>query len=88
MHGPDGVDYDNEITYTEVVKPERLVYIHGPGTQFQVTVTLADQGNETKLTVQMLFESAAERDQTIKAFGADEGLNQTLDRLQDHLAKL
>ena len=29
MHGPDGHDYQNRITYLEVVKPERLVYKHG-----------------------------------------------------------
>ena len=28
MHGPDGVDYKNRISYLEVVKPERLVYKH------------------------------------------------------------
>jgi len=28
MHGPDGVDYQNKITYLEIVKPERLVYKH------------------------------------------------------------
>jgi uncharacterized protein YndB with AHSA1/START domain len=26
MHGPDGVDYPNLITYEEVVEPERIVY--------------------------------------------------------------
>ena len=29
MRGPDGVDYPNHITYSEVVRPERLVYVHG-----------------------------------------------------------
>ncbi len=29
MHGPDGVDYPNKIVYEEIVKPERLVYVHG-----------------------------------------------------------
>jgi uncharacterized protein YndB with AHSA1/START domain len=26
MHGPDGTDYPNVLTYVEVVKPERLTY--------------------------------------------------------------
>ncbi|HWC28632.1 MAG TPA: SRPBCC domain-containing protein [Dehalococcoidia bacterium] len=26
MHGPDGTDYDNLITFVEIVAPERLVY--------------------------------------------------------------
>src|ERR1700756_247707 len=29
MHGPDGRDYQNRITYEEVVPPERVVYRHG-----------------------------------------------------------
>ena len=29
MHGPDGTDYANRITYTEIVKPERPAYDHG-----------------------------------------------------------
>jgi uncharacterized protein YndB with AHSA1/START domain len=75
------------------VKPERLVYTHGSGEegdpgQFQVTVTFAEQGGKTKLTMRMLFESAAERDKVIKEFGAIEGANQTLDRLEEHLAKM
>jgi uncharacterized protein YndB with AHSA1/START domain len=28
MHGPDGRDYKNKIVFTEVVRPERLVYRH------------------------------------------------------------
>jgi hypothetical protein len=38
--------------------------------------------------MRMLFESAAERDKVIKEFGAIEGANQTLDRLEEHLAKM
>lgn len=29
MHGPDGTDYLNRVRYQEVVKGERLVYLHG-----------------------------------------------------------
>ena len=31
MHGPDGRDYQNRVTYDEIVPPERLVYSHGGG---------------------------------------------------------
>jgi uncharacterized protein YndB with AHSA1/START domain len=92
MHSPDGVDYKNKIVYIEIVNPERLVYTHGEddegeGGQFHVTVTFAEQGGKTKLTVRMLFESAEERDKSVK-FGAIEGGNQTLDRLAEYLAKM
>jgi uncharacterized protein YndB with AHSA1/START domain len=26
MHGPDGRDYQNRVTYEEIVTPKRLVY--------------------------------------------------------------
>jgi len=56
MHSPDGRDYQNKITFIEVVKPERLVYKHG-GTgekedrglepvSFHVTVIFTDEGGK------------------------------------------
>lgn len=91
MHGPDGTDYPNQIIFDEVVRPERLVYTHGSGEpgdphQFQVTVTFAEQGNKTHLTMRMLFATPAAREQVVAA-GAIEGGNQTMDRLADYLAK-
>jgi uncharacterized protein YndB with AHSA1/START domain len=91
MHGPDGVDYDNKIVYIEVVNPERLVYSHGGGEedeQFQLTVTFADQGNKTELTMRMLFKSAAELEKVVKEYGAIEGAKSTLDRLEEQLVKI
>ena len=88
MHGPDGVDYKNEIVYIEIVRPERLVYNHLPGPQFETTVTFAAQGKQTKLTMRLLFNSVEERDRTVKTFHAIEGGNQTLDRLEERLRKI
>lgn len=91
MHGPDGVDYDNKIAYLEVVRPERLVYSHGGGEedeQFQVTVTFAEQGNQTELSMRMLFKTAAELEKVVKEYGAIEGAASTLDRLEEQLAKI
>jgi uncharacterized protein YndB with AHSA1/START domain len=91
MHGPDGTDYPNQVVYTEVVKPERLVYAHGEDKegdsgQFQVTVTCAEQGNQTKITMRMLFATEAEFD-AAKEMGAVTGAHQTLDRLEEFLAQ-
>ena len=88
MHGPDGRDFKNKVIYLEVVKPERLVYDHVSGPTFHVTVTFAEEGKKTRLTMRMLFETAALREQTVKEFGAVEGLNQTLGRLEAHLARI
>lgn len=93
MHGPDGTDYPNRIVYTEVMRPERLAYDHGDddGTDdvsFQVTVTFADEGGRTRLTMRMRFASAEELRRVVEEFGAVEGANQTLDRLGEYLARM
>ncbi len=91
MHGPDGVDYPNRITFLEIVKPERLVYDHGEKGQpgfFHVTVIFEDQGGKTKLSMRGVFESAAERDQVIEKYNAVEGMQQTLERLKEYLTKV
>jgi uncharacterized protein YndB with AHSA1/START domain len=87
MHGPDGRDYPNTITYREVVPPERLVYGHGDATSehFQATVLFEEEGDKTKLTMRMVFPTAAAREQVVKEFGAIEGNRQTLGRLEEYL---
>ncbi len=91
MRGPDGVDYKNKIVYIEIAKPERLVYSHGDedGDEppFHVTVTFAEQGGKTHLTIRILFASAAQRDKNAE-FGAIELGNQTLARLAEHVSKM
>jgi uncharacterized protein YndB with AHSA1/START domain len=91
MHGPDGRDYQNRITYEEVMAPARIVYRHGGGedvepVRFTTTVTFDDLGDKTRITMQMDFPSAAERDRVIKEYGADKGLVQTLARLAEYVA--
>jgi uncharacterized protein YndB with AHSA1/START domain len=92
MHGPDGVDYDNKITYHKIVSPEQLVYSHGDGDddeQFHVTVTFAEQANSTtELTMTSRFKSAADLEKVVKEYGAIEGAKSTLDRLEEQLATM
>jgi uncharacterized protein YndB with AHSA1/START domain len=92
MHGPDGRDYQNTITYLEVARPARLVYEHGGEEQelgavrFGVTVTFEWSGGKTRVTLRMVFPTAAERDRVAREYGAEEGGKQTLARLAEHLA--
>lgn len=91
MHGPDGVDYPNWISYHEVARPERLVYDHGgerADPDFHVTVTFADEGGRTRLTMRSLFPTAAAREYVVREFNAIEGGNQTLDRLVQFLSSV
>lgn len=93
MHGPDGKDYENRITFEEIKQPERLVYMHGgdgetENIKFQVTVTFDDESGKTRLTMRSRFESTEERDRVVREYGAIEGGHQTLDRLEEYLAEL
>jgi uncharacterized protein YndB with AHSA1/START domain len=85
MHGPDGTDYKNKSIYKEVIKPERIVYDHVSGPKFQMSIQFDAQGDQTLITIQMLFESAEQLAKVIEQFGADEGLKQNMDRLADYL---
>jgi uncharacterized protein YndB with AHSA1/START domain len=91
MHGPDGRDYQNRITYEEIVSPERIVYRHGGDAdvepvQFKTTVSFEELGGKTRITMRMDFPSARERDRVIKEYGAADGLAQTLARLEEFVA--
>jgi uncharacterized protein YndB with AHSA1/START domain len=94
MHGPDGRDYENRITFDEIVEPERIRYHHGGGddvepVQFRTTVTFEElAGGRTRITLHAVFPSAAERDRVIKDYGADKGAMQTLSRLADYVAQV
>ena len=89
MHGPDGTDYRNDITFTVIIGPERLEYDHGPSPVFHTTVTFAEESErKTKLSMTALFPTVAERDRTVEKFGAIEGMKQTLGRLEEYLAKV
>jgi uncharacterized protein YndB with AHSA1/START domain len=94
MHGPDGRDYQNRITYDEIVPPERLVYHHGGGddvepVHFTQTITFEDLGHrQTRLIWHGTFPSAEARARVIREYGADKGLVQTMARLADYTAAL
>jgi uncharacterized protein YndB with AHSA1/START domain len=92
MHGPDGVDYPNKIVYHEIVSPQRLVYMHGSEEQpdlFKAIITFEEAaGNKTLLTMRSIFKTAAARDFVVREFHAIERGNETIDKLEEHLAKL
>jgi uncharacterized protein YndB with AHSA1/START domain len=91
MHGSDGRDYQNRVTFEEIVAPERIVYRHGGAehvepVQFRTTVIFEDLGTRTRIIWRGEFPSAAERDRVIKEYGAATGLEQCMARLADFVA--
>lgn len=90
MHGPDGRDYHNRITFEEIVPPERIVYRHGGDdvepVHFKQTVIFEDIGGRTRITCRSDFPSAAGRDRGIKEYRADSGLEQHMARLGEYVS--
>jgi uncharacterized protein YndB with AHSA1/START domain len=94
MHGPDGTDYPNEKVFKEIVRPEKIVFLHnGQGKKGTCVSAVATwtfdeiEKKKTRVTLRMVFPTAAERDQVVKEFRAVEGGQQTLERLGEFLAK-
>ena len=92
MHGPDGVDWPNLVIFDEVVEPDHLTFMHGSGTpedlgMFYQRVTFTGRGDVTHVTMQATFDTLEEK-RAMDEFGAVEGGNQTLDRLEAQLADM
>jgi uncharacterized protein YndB with AHSA1/START domain len=92
MHGPDGRDWPNHITFDEILRPERIVFHHGRANDqepmhHRTMVTFEDLGGKTQLTLHLMFASAEERDRIARDH-AEEGAKQTLGRLADYVGRL
>src|SRR5215213_4457903 len=85
MHGPDGTDYSEWITWTEIAPPERIAFLHGespddPNT-FESVLTFQPDGAATRIEMRTLFPSKQARDVAIEKSHAIEGGQQTLSKL-------
>jgi|JI10StandDraft_1071094.scaffolds.fasta_scaffold44357_6 uncharacterized protein YndB with AHSA1/START domain len=95
MHGPagadgsPGIDYNNWIRYTSVVEPALLAYDHGGddevNPEFRASITLEDLGNQTRVTLRLELQSAEQRQRLVE-FGAVQGGEQTLARLDAYVS--
>lgn len=95
MRGPDGTEYPNKCVFTEVLKPERIVYSQaggrrgGPGTTFEATWTFEALGvQRSRATIRMVFASPFDRDRVVREFGVVEGGKETLERLAARLSTM
>jgi len=90
MHGPDGRDYENDIVFVEVKRPERLAFKHIPGKEpvsHETTIDFADKGGRTEVTMRLVFTTASARAKVVTDYRVDEGGRQTLERLAAFLAE-
>lgn len=87
MHGPDGVDYPNTNVFVEVVKPEQIVFKHAVFPHFLGTAIFEDLDGKTKLTYSKFFEENETVFDKVKTYAVP-GAEQTMDRLEEHLASI
>lgn len=92
MHGW-GRDFPSRVTYRVVETPSRLVYLHDSGIDndpegFDVEVIFEEEGGKTIVTMRSIFHSPAVREKVIREYGAIEGAQQTMNKLEVFLATI
>ena len=85
MHGPDGTDYPEWITWTGITPPERIAMLHGESRDdpnaFQSVVTFEPDGEATRIEMRTVFPTRELRDEAVAKHHAIEGGKQTLSNL-------
>ena len=89
MHGPDGTDYQEWISWTEISPPERISMLHGEyrgdPNAFESVLTFAREGAETRIEMRTVFPTRELRDEAVETYHAVEGGQQTLGNLAAYL---
>ena len=94
MHGPDGTDYSEWITWTEITPPERIALIHGASRddpnafESVLTFTPAGTGTGTRIELRTVFPTKELRDEAVEKYHAVEGGRQTLAHLATYVSKV
>jgi len=92
MHGPDGTDYQEWITWREIVPPERIALQHGESRDdanaFESVLAFEAAGDETRIVMRTVFPTRELRDEAVEKYHAIEGGEQTLRNLAAYVAEL
>src|ERR671932_2689564 len=82
MHGPDGTDYQEWITWREIVPPERIALLHGESRDdpnaFESVLTFWPDGAATRIEMRTVFLTKELRDEAVEKYHAIEGGRQIL----------
>ena len=92
MQGPDGTDYQEWITWREIVPPERIALLHGESRDdpnaFESVWTFEPAGEQTRIVMRTVFPTEELRDEAVEKYHAIEGGEQTLRNLAAYVAEL
>jgi uncharacterized protein YndB with AHSA1/START domain len=91
MRGPDGTDYQEWITWTEIAPPERIGLRHGEFREdpnaFDSVLTFDRDGASTRIEMRTVFPTTALRDEAVEKYHAVEGGQQTLGNLAAYVTE-
>jgi len=92
MHGPDGTDYLEWISWTEIAPPERIALLHGESrgdpNAFESVLTFAPDGAATRIEMRTVFTTKELRDEAVEKYHAIEGGQQTLSNLAAYVTEI
>ncbi|MBF9133859.1 SRPBCC family protein [Plantactinospora sp. S1510] len=92
MHGPDGTDYSEWISWTEIAAPERIALLHGESRDdpnaFESVLTFEPDGTATRIVMYTVFPSKELRDEAVEKYHAVEGGQQTLGNLAAYVTEI
>src|SRR5258705_769134 len=91
MHGPDGTDYQEWITWREIVPPERIALLHGESRDdpnaFESVLTFEPAGEQTRIVMRAMFPTKELRDEAVEKYHAIESGEQTLRNLAAYVTQ-
>ena len=92
MHGPDGTDYSEWITWTEITPPARIALLHGEHRDdpdaFESVLTFEVDGAATRIEMRTVFRTKELRDVAVEKYRAIEGGQQTLGKLAAYVTEI
>src|SRR4030081_1335598 len=92
MHGPDGTEYQEFISWTEIAPPERIELLHGESrgdpNAFESVLTFAPDGAATRIEMRAVFPAKELCDEAVEKYHAIEGGQQTLSNLAAYVTEI
>jgi uncharacterized protein YndB with AHSA1/START domain len=92
MHGPDGTDYQEWISWTEIAPPERIALSHGESrgdpNAFESVLTFEHDGAATRIEMRTVFPTKEAHDDAVEKYNAIEGGQQTLSNLAAYVTEI
>ena len=92
MHGPDGTDYAEWISWTEIAPSERIALLHGEfrgdPNAFESVLTFEPDGAATRIEMRTVFPTKDLRDEAAEKYHAIEGGQQTLSNLVAYITEI